>query len=257
MADDVEYDPNPAGFFWDAQEHPAVARVYHPSVESKDLYDEWKRDGSGGYGSLFSVVLKEELGEVAPKMFYDRLDVAKGPGFGTNFTLVCPYTLLAHYHELEFARAYDVRANLIRVAVGLEDLDVLRDTFAQALDGARLYPKLKQKKAAAGGGAMPVVDASSSRKYHTVIAHNTQTRIHTGRHHTKHTHNNRTVNMAYHHHPSRKICCSSAGVRCASSLLRNSNNRVRNGNPRQRFIGLAGGMLLSSAAATCIIGGVM
>lgn len=239
-----------------------VRSVYYPKFNGQaDVYRSLlntqisEADHRPGYGGLMSIVLEEHM---CDRSFYDGLNLAKGPSLGTNFTLVCPYTLLAHYHELEFARAYDVRANLIRVAVGLEDLDVLRDTFAQALDGARLYPKLKQKKAAAGGGdAMPVVDASSSRKYHTVIAHNTQTRIHTGRHHTKHTHNNRTVNMAYHHHPSRKICCSSAGVRCASSLLRNSNNRVRNGNPRQRFIGLAGGMLLSSAAATCIIGGVM
>ncbi len=35
-------------------------------------------------------------------MSYDR-QVAKGPGFGTNFTLACPYTLLAHYTELEWA----------------------------------------------------------------------------------------------------------------------------------------------------------
>lgn len=39
---------------------------------------------------------------IATYVSYD-LQVAKGPGFGTNFTLACPYTLLAHYTELEWA----------------------------------------------------------------------------------------------------------------------------------------------------------
>jgi cystathionine gamma-synthase len=29
--------------------------------------------------------------------FFDALDTHKGPSLGTNFTLACPYTLLAHY----------------------------------------------------------------------------------------------------------------------------------------------------------------
>ena len=34
--------------------------------------------------------------------------MAQGPGFGTNFTLACPYTLLAHYHELDWAASCGV-----------------------------------------------------------------------------------------------------------------------------------------------------
>ena len=29
--------------------------------------------------------------------FFDALEVQKGPSLGTNFTLACPYTVLAHY----------------------------------------------------------------------------------------------------------------------------------------------------------------
>jgi len=50
--------------------------------------------------------------------------VNKGPSLGTNFTLVCPYTLLAHYCELDWAASFGVPGHLIRVSVGLEAPEV-------------------------------------------------------------------------------------------------------------------------------------
>jgi cystathionine gamma-synthase len=80
------------------------------------------------------------------RAFYDGLDVAKGPSLGTNFTLICPYTLLAHYHELDFALSCNVPPNLIRIAVGLEDFDVLKARFEAALARSRLHLKLPMTK---------------------------------------------------------------------------------------------------------------
>jgi len=37
--------------------------------------------------------------------------------------LVCPYTLLAHYVELDWAATYGVSDRLIRVSVGIEDIE--------------------------------------------------------------------------------------------------------------------------------------
>ena len=116
------------------QQHPAVDQVYYP--KNAPLYDSIK---TGGYGGLMSMLL---LPHMCQRHFYDALDVAKGPSLGTNFTLVCPYTLLAHYHELDFAMSYNVPPNLIRIAVGLEPFEVLREKFDQALRGAQLYPKV-------------------------------------------------------------------------------------------------------------------
>ena len=56
--------------------------------------------------------------------FYNALAVSKGPSLGTTFTLVCPYTLLAHYTELDWAAQYGVHADLIRVSVGTEPFQV-------------------------------------------------------------------------------------------------------------------------------------
>jgi len=109
--------------------HPAVAQVWHPSLVSTENYNSVKRHG-GGYGGLLSFVLKNP--KRTPRV-YDALRLNKGPSFGTPFTLVCPYTQLAHYHELEWAEACGVPANLLRVSCGLEPLDELIAAFDEAL----------------------------------------------------------------------------------------------------------------------------
>jgi cystathionine gamma-synthase len=109
--------------------HPAVAQVWHPSLTTRDHYDSVRKK-DGGYGGLLSFVLKSP--KKSPKV-YDSLRLSKGPSFGTSFTLVCPYTLLAHYHELEWAEACGVPANLLRVSCGLEPATTLIAAFEDAL----------------------------------------------------------------------------------------------------------------------------
>ena len=71
---------------------------------------------------------------VISQVFYDRLQVNKGPSLGTNFTLVCPYTMLAHYFELDWANSFNVPAHLIRISVGFEDeVEIIR-RFSEALE---------------------------------------------------------------------------------------------------------------------------
>ncbi len=115
-------------------EHPAVARVYYPKFEHREHYARSMRPG-GGYGGLFSLLLKD-----APKhavAFYDRLRVCKGPSLGNNFTMACPYTLLAHYGELDWAESLGVSRWLVRVSVGLEDQEDLWERFHEALQKNR------------------------------------------------------------------------------------------------------------------------
>ena len=109
--------------------HPAIAEVWHPSLTHTAHYDVVMRRG-GGYGGLLSFVLKNP--KKTPKV-YDTLRLCKGPSFGTPFTLVCPYTLLAHYHELEWAEGCGVSTNLLRVSCGLEPLETILAAFEEAL----------------------------------------------------------------------------------------------------------------------------
>lgn len=110
-------------------EHPAVAQVWHPSLMNRENYDAVRRK-NGGYGGLLSFVLKNP--KKTPKV-YDALRLSKGPSFGTTFTLVCPYVMLAHYQELEWAEACGVPANLLRVSCGIEPLDTIKAAFEEAL----------------------------------------------------------------------------------------------------------------------------
>lgn len=114
-----------------------VKQVYYPKYSpTRKNYDDC-RNPNGGYGGLLSVTLKTIPQAVA---FFDRLDTAKGPSLGTNFTLSSPYVILAHYTELHWTAQYGVDADLVRVSVGLEDPGDLKARFERALTEAAKIP---------------------------------------------------------------------------------------------------------------------
>ncbi len=110
--------------------HPRVEKVWHARTQGGDGYEFIRREG-GGYGCLFSFLLKEAA-TVSP-VVYDALRVCKGPSLGTHFTLACPYTLLAHYDELDWVESCGVPRHLLRVSAGLEDKADLIARFDEAL----------------------------------------------------------------------------------------------------------------------------
>lgn len=97
-------------------------KTRHPSLETRH------------YGGMISVIMPKP--EQAVK-FYDSLEVSKGPSLGTEYTLACPYTLLAHYKELDWAASLGVPAHLVRISIGCEDYAELEDTFEKALQSAQ------------------------------------------------------------------------------------------------------------------------
>jgi cystathionine gamma-synthase len=113
--------------------HRTIKGVFYPKGSpTQHFYDKFRRN-DGGYGYLLSIDFVEPAAAIA---FHDKLNVAKGPSLGTNFTLACPYTLLAHYSELEWAAQYGVVEHLVRVSVGLEDETWLFGVFEDALEAA-------------------------------------------------------------------------------------------------------------------------
>ncbi len=80
-----------------------------------------------------SVVLKNP--SVTTPIVYDRLRICKGPNLGTNFTLCCPYTILAHYTELDAVEECGVSRWLLRISVGVEPVEELWQRFESALNG--------------------------------------------------------------------------------------------------------------------------
>lgn len=112
--------------------NPAVDQVYYPKYTTPDLYQAVKRP-DGGYGGLISFVLKNR--KKSPK-FFDSLKMSKGPSLGTDFSLACPFTLLAHYDELAWAEGCGLDRHLIRISVGMEDQQELLSVLDEALAGA-------------------------------------------------------------------------------------------------------------------------
>ncbi|MEZ6125415.1 MAG: PLP-dependent transferase [Planctomycetaceae bacterium] len=111
---------------------PEVESVFYPTPDDPS-YERLKVAGRG-YGGLLSVVLRNAA-ELTPAVF-DALRICKGPNLGTNFTLCCPYTILAHYTELEFAERCGVSRYLLRISVGTENADDLVSRFREALEAA-------------------------------------------------------------------------------------------------------------------------
>ncbi len=113
--------------------NPAIESVYYPALADKDMYDRFRR-ADGGYGGLLSFVLKD-----APSVtetFYDALEITKGPNLGTSFSLCCPFVLIAHYDELDWAESAGASRYLIRISIGLEPADVLIARIQSAIDAA-------------------------------------------------------------------------------------------------------------------------
>lgn len=119
-----------------------VKEVYYPKYVSRTNYDKCRNEslpaGTSNFGGLFSVTFTSDE---ASRAFFDNLACHKGPSLGTNFTLACPFTILAHYAELDWARGYGVESGLVRVSVGMEEREKLLAIFSQALKAAEASVK--------------------------------------------------------------------------------------------------------------------
>lgn len=116
-------------------EGKALKRIYYPRYETPEHYAAAQLPplGRGGFGGLFSVTF---VNEAASRAFFDALPCAKGPSLGTSFTLASPYTILAHYVELDWAAQFGVEAGLVRISVGQEDESTLREWFERSVSAA-------------------------------------------------------------------------------------------------------------------------
>lgn len=134
------------------QRCPAIDQVYYPGInvpENGARFDSLCRHTRGGAneagrGCLLSLVLASDTDTATSEaqkdkqmeVFFDAMSCWKGPSLGTNFTLSCPYTLLAHYGELQWAKQYGIDRRLVRVSVGLEEPEALEAMFTVCLAAA-------------------------------------------------------------------------------------------------------------------------
>jgi methionine-gamma-lyase len=121
---------------------PGIARVYHPYLESHPQHAVATRQLAAAGGMM---AIELEGGRAAGEAFIDALTVPeRTASLGSIHTIVAhpPSTTHRQYDDAALAAA-GIAPGLLRVSVGLEDLDDLADDFAAALEIAR---------AAASGG---------------------------------------------------------------------------------------------------------
>lgn len=113
-----------------------VGKVYYPGLRYHPDHDIAKQYMPNGYSGLISFLLKNS-NKANATAFYDSLadPIVKGPSLGAEQTLLCPYTLLAHYHDPpEKIQQMGLDRYLFRISVGTEDPAHIIDALAKALD---------------------------------------------------------------------------------------------------------------------------
>jgi len=102
--------------------HRAVRRLWFNGHSSHRSHAVAQRI-LGGPSSVISFTLARDTLE-GLRAFYDSPlpGVIKAPSLGSNLTLLCPYTMLTHYHDTdEQLQAIGLPRWLVRVAVGCEE----------------------------------------------------------------------------------------------------------------------------------------
>lgn len=111
------------------EDHPLVAKVLHPALPGCPGHDIWKRDYTGSTG-LFSIVLN--AGEMKNMgAFCDELQhFGLGFSWGGFESLVLPQDVT----PLRTATDWNAPGPLIRLHIGLEDVDDLKEDLDGALN---------------------------------------------------------------------------------------------------------------------------
>jgi cystathionine gamma-synthase len=116
------------------ESHPAVREVFWAlHSASRDNYLRIAR-APDAVGAMITFTLRGSL-----EKFYDRLRLPKGPSFGMETTLICPFMYLAHYDlvstpagRAELAES-GLDPDLLRLSVGTEPVENIIATLAEAL----------------------------------------------------------------------------------------------------------------------------
>ena len=102
--------------------------------ENKQNYSQTMRDDNSLTG-IVSVTFNKAFKEI-----YDNLNFAKGPSLGTEFTLLMPYTYLAHWDLVtsekgnKFLKEIGLPIDLLRISVGCENIEDIINEFKRLED---------------------------------------------------------------------------------------------------------------------------
>jgi len=129
-----EHQKNALGLARFLEGHAKIARVLHPGLESHPQYELQRRQARGN-GGTFSFLIDGGQAEAYALLRGLRLFPQAVSLGGVESLIEYPWTM-THAAVPEAARrSMGITENLVRVSIGLEDMDDLIEDFAQALAG--------------------------------------------------------------------------------------------------------------------------
>jgi cystathionine gamma-synthase len=114
--------------------HPKIDRVYYPGLSSHPDYDVAQRQMSG-FGGVVSFEVAGDLDTTGD--FIDRCEIPYiAPSLGGVESLIEQPALVSFYEKTTAERReLGIKDNLVRFAIGIEDVDDIIDDLEQALAG--------------------------------------------------------------------------------------------------------------------------
>ena len=111
--------------------HPAVAWVSYPGLPSHPAHEQAKKTLRNGFGGVLCFGVHG--GSTAARLFTDAVKLASHlANVGDAKTLVITPSLTTHQQlTLDEQKASGVRPEMIRVSVGIEHIDDIKDDFEQ------------------------------------------------------------------------------------------------------------------------------
>jgi cystathionine gamma-lyase len=119
------------------ERHPGVSRVYYPGLENHPQNEIVRRTMNGNGGAMLSFDLKGDLRRV--EVFVKALSMIRfAPSFGGLTTTISHPARTSHRSITSTERAeVGITDTLIRLSVGIEDLDDIITELDRALNAAK------------------------------------------------------------------------------------------------------------------------
>ncbi|MCR5624006.1 MAG: PLP-dependent aspartate aminotransferase family protein [Lachnospiraceae bacterium] len=114
----------------------AVSRVYYPGLENDPGYEVQKKQANGA-GAMISFVLDEKYDY---RKFFEKLNVVTlAESLGGVESLVCHPASMTHAAiPAEIRKEVGIVDELIRLSVGIEDVEDIIEDLAQAIEASRI-----------------------------------------------------------------------------------------------------------------------
>jgi len=121
--------------------HQAVSKVYYPGLKTHLNHDIQNQQATG-YGAVLSIVLKDEYDI---KTFVSSLKIFDlAVSLGGVESLIChPSTMTHESYSKELQEEIGIEAGLLRLSIGIENINDLKEDLDQALKKAYIGGKEK------------------------------------------------------------------------------------------------------------------